>query len=392
MPDVLVNTTIKASKHLAYLDGFRALMALYVVLHHASHYFALNGDVLRPYYLLYLLFMLCSKGHYAVDVFIVISGYCLFLPVGRNNGFLRDDYWGFIKKRVRRILPPYYIATAVSIVAVLLLWLSNKQPVRLEPLNKITRWDLITHLLLIQDAFVETANSLNHALWSISVEWRIYFLFPIIVSLLRRFNAVIVVAFASAIALVVFVLARQTGLNLGITGINPHYLVLFVMGIIAARISYAANDSSVERQGHIRWYVLFCFLALATVAADWRTEWEPFELELLGTSYVTLDVLVGLSSSCLLVVLARGGFPALRNILSWYPLSFAGTFAYSIYLIHAPLLELVYTYMLAPLHLSPLAGMLFMYSVGLLLSIFVAYFFFLFAEKPFMAKKVVVAR
>jgi hypothetical protein len=36
--------------------------------------------------------------------------------------------------------------------------------------------------------------------------------------------------------------------------------------------------------------------------------------------------------------------------------------------------------------------MLFMYSVGLLLSIFVAYFFFLFAEKPFMAKKVVVAR
>ncbi|GAB3586059.1 acyltransferase family protein [Hymenobacter daeguensis] len=388
MADVSVGTPISQTKHLSYLDGFRALMALYVVVHHASHYFGLDADASRPYHLLY---MLSSKGHYAVDIFIVISGYCLFLPVGRNNGALRDNYWGFIKKRARRILPPYYIATTVSILIVFLLWLSNKQPVRLEPLDKITGWDLLTHLVLIQDAFVETANSLNHALWSISVEWRIYFLFPVIVVLLRRFNAVTVLVLAAAVVLVAFTVARYFGLNLGITGINPHYLLLFILGIIAAKASYLTADAVDKRHSLMGWYVVFGILALLTAVADWRTEWESYEIDVLGTNYVLLDVLVGLSSACLLVIVARGGFSYLRKLLSWQPLSLTGTFAYSIYLIHAPLLEAIYVYLLTPLYISPFAGILFMDVVGVVFIIAISYLFYLLAEKPFMTKKKTVA-
>ena len=376
------------ANHLSYLDGFRALMALYVVIHHASHYFGLAGSTSRLYHVVY---MASSKGHYAVNVFIVLSGFCLALPVVRNNGVMREGYWEFVRKRVRRILPPYYIALGFSLLTAFILWLSNKSLVRLEPFDAITRWDLFTHLFLIQDAFRETANSINHALWSISVEWRIYFLFPLLIFCSRRFHSASLLLLSSAIAFAAFIIARRNGLFLGITGINPHYLVLFSMGILAAKVSYSKEAALAGRRNITAWRVAFFLAGLLLLVADWRTEWEPFEEHLLGTTYVTLDVLTGVMSSCLLIVLASGGFTLFFRFLSWRALSFTGTFAYSIYLIHAPLLEAFYAYVIKPLHMGGIYGLLFMDVFGVMLIVGFSYLFFLLAEKPFMKRKPVVA-
>lgn len=79
--------------HLAAVDGLRALAALFVVAHHIHRTLWWPNSPppgIRPFVspLLY--------GHYAVSVFIVISGFCLMLPVIRADGMLPGGVVRFI--------------------------------------------------------------------------------------------------------------------------------------------------------------------------------------------------------------------------------------------------------------------------------------------------------
>ena len=67
--------------HLGYLDSLRALAAIYVVMYHAiyqidPHHPVRTGAAGA--------FRSLFVGHYAVDLFIVLSGFCLMLPVARS--------------------------------------------------------------------------------------------------------------------------------------------------------------------------------------------------------------------------------------------------------------------------------------------------------------------
>ncbi|WP_410959855.1 acyltransferase family protein, partial [Salmonella sp. SAL4356] len=57
-------------------------------------------------------------GHLAVSIFIVISGFCLALPVVAAGDRMRDGSLNFFKRRARRILPPYYGALAFSLLLI----------------------------------------------------------------------------------------------------------------------------------------------------------------------------------------------------------------------------------------------------------------------------------
>ncbi|MBD0258097.1 MAG: acyltransferase family protein [Cytophagales bacterium] len=83
--------------HLRYLDGLRAAAALFVVLHHAWL------EAGQAYQVL---------GHYAVGLFIVLSGFCLMLPVVRGDGTLPGGPIHFMRKPARPKQPPYKPAQA----------------------------------------------------------------------------------------------------------------------------------------------------------------------------------------------------------------------------------------------------------------------------------------
>ena len=50
-----------------------------------------------------------------VTVFLVISGFCLMLPVLRTELNLRGGSWVFFKRRYLRIAPPLYAAFVLSV-------------------------------------------------------------------------------------------------------------------------------------------------------------------------------------------------------------------------------------------------------------------------------------
>ena len=77
--------------HLGYVDGLRALAALYVLIGHMwlECFPIVYGPSRLPTGRFAALTGWMLYSHFAVSVFIVISGFCLALPVMRSGGRLR---------------------------------------------------------------------------------------------------------------------------------------------------------------------------------------------------------------------------------------------------------------------------------------------------------------
>lgn len=90
----------------------------------------------------------------------------------------------------------------------------------------------------------------------------------------------------------------------------------------------------------------------------------------------------------LLVVAAPSARPdklqILRKILNWKPLVLVGTFFYSFYLLHTPLLQILWPYGLRPLNLAPDQQLTVLCGAGIPVIICVSYLFHLACERPFM--------
>lgn len=107
-PAALVPTATKT--HLAFIDGLRAIAALFVMVCHA-YFEPANG-----YYASRLMNHLgLTYGHVAVDLFIVVSGFCLMLPIAQELRYtiMEKDLPGVgdscpVKHRTCRKFPSYF--------------------------------------------------------------------------------------------------------------------------------------------------------------------------------------------------------------------------------------------------------------------------------------------
>lgn len=362
-----------ARPRLDFLDGLRALAAMYVLLFHASSYqWSHSSDrafrTVKPF--LY--------GHEAVDLFIVLSGFSLMLPIVQGSGMLRGGAMAFFGRRAWRILPPYYAALAVCLV---LDWtlISHKTGGAWDSAVPVSLAGVLAHLFLVQDVFASTVSQINSPMWSISVEWRIYFCFPLLVLAWRRLGPWVTTGLAFAVALVFqgalthIPLFRQ--FNVGDSGISPQYLGLFALGMVGAGIAYSQNP---------RLALLLQRRAWAAVAAACAAAFVG--IHLLAHGLFKTDVIVGVCSVGVIVIAAvHDG--QLRRVLSWRPLVRIGTFAYSLYLLHFACLQLVWQYAVHPLHLPWPAEFAVHVLVGLPAAIGLSFLFFLAFERPFLTRR-----
>ncbi len=115
-PDNMPRASQRVRLH--YLDGVRGLAALFVVWHHVWQFVVVHnaGKALPAWF---RAFAPLKLGGFGVAVFIVLSGYCLTIPVARSTALdLAGGLRGFAFRRARRILPPYYAALILSAVLV----------------------------------------------------------------------------------------------------------------------------------------------------------------------------------------------------------------------------------------------------------------------------------
>ena len=363
--------------HLGYLDSLRALAAIHVVMVHALDHDDRNS--LRSTGFAHWFHTHCCFGHQAVGLFIVLSGFCLMLPVAKGDGTLRGGAWNFYKKRARCILPTYYLSLAVCLLLIGTV-LSQKTGSPWDLTFPVTKRDLITHLLLIYDALPGTGAKINYALWTIAVEWRIYFVFPLLVLGWRKFGAIKTTLAAIAAGYVLLVLLRPLPLQTNTDGITPEYLGLFAMGMLGAGITFSRDEALAGLRRRVPWV----WAALATTLLALALSYVKFFHDKVSI----LDFFVGLWAMSLLIAAGYRSDTRLHRALSWKPLAFVGTFAYSIYVIHAPLLQLIWLYVVRPLRLTPNLGVAAVFGVFIPLVIAGAYIFFLACERPFLSRPV----
>lgn len=355
--------------HLGYLDGLRAFAAILVIFHHGWLTIWSQSGLGSPLWTHWLFF-----GHIAVDLFIVLSGFCLMLPVVRGGGILRGGTLLFFKKRARRILPPYYFAMAFSLVLIFSL-IGKPTGTHWDISLPVTPHSILIHLLLLQDFSSREIYTINHAFWSISLEWWIYFLFPALVVAWRRFGAGVTTTATFAFSyLLVFACLHKFH-----NSFTLQYIGLFALGMLGAEISQTQNARLKDLRDRLPWGLV---TSAAVVAALLAIKGKIPHLEVVER----FDGVAGIAIMCILVTMSLRPSSVLTRTLSARPIVFLGSFAYSIYLIHAPLLQVIWQYILHPLHFGTVQTFLLLVFLGTPPIVAVAYLFHLAFERPFMSK------
>ena len=365
---------------LAPVDGMRGLAAAMVLLHHI-HLAAGSPALIAG---LGLTFGYLKTG---VNLFFVLSGFCLFYPYTRQGvPFVART---FFRRRIRRILPPYYAAIAV---VVLLPFLIEPIAARLGFLvtkPTLPSWtQLWTHLLMLHTFSADTFLGIDGPFWSLAVETQFYLVFPFAAWLVLRFGprGVGVIALITlAYRLEVHVIAHAHASGATLAG-NNSGLVILVNFFLGHWLEFAFGMlvALLVRRRAVRALPLPLELsALAIVLA----------LYLCAQVYITLgppdrwlppvaDTLLGLSFSLLLLLACVRGSWTGRLFAHRLPV-WLGTISYSLYLIHLPiLLSLGPT--IRAWHLADGATVLLVGLIGVPIVLACAAIFFQVIERPFL--------
>lgn len=159
------------SKYRPDIDGLRAIAVLSVVIFHISASWLPNGFL-------------------GVDIFFVISGYLITSIIYRDINQGKFSYEDFYLRRIRRILPAFF---AVVFFALAMGTLLINIPFLYEELLKssVAASFFSANLFFMRSGGYFNPNIEDKPLlhiWSLSVEEQFYFVFPIVLIFLLRFE------------------------------------------------------------------------------------------------------------------------------------------------------------------------------------------------------------
>lgn len=374
---------------LAYLDGLRGLTALYVVLFHVYQECTAKREM-PSLVLSAVKFIAYAEG--AVAIFIVLSGYCLMLPVVQSG---KDQIPGgvlnYLKRRARRILPAYYVALLLSLLLLALTlhlqhftgfhW--DTLSLGFQPGVTPNLEAILSHFLLLHNLNVDWAYAINGPMWSMATEWQIYFIFPaLLLPIYRRFGIISAVIIAFVVGLTPHYLWREWPDYT----VSPWFLGLFALGMAAAFINFSQKPSIIRWKKRIPWGLLTAALWIGLIV---MVAPEPAPL---GVSK-SFSCLVGVAAASLLIYCTHSvtegnarRCPIIWQLFETRYVVALGTFSYSLYLTHSPVVVLVHQFLLNQ-HMSPTLTFLTLLIVAVPLSVLISYIFHLNFEKPFMRSR-----
>ena len=316
------------SIRLDHLDGIRGLMAMWVFMGHL--YFACTSSNLP-----------IGPHGLAVDVFMVLSGFLMAFHWERRHGdqVTKNLVSRFYIKRFFRIAPLFYVIVIIAHFAH-----SSVSEMRIESItvlqpaseytaslseridtSPLSFKDLLIHLTFLFGLIPEYVSSNNIPDWSISLEMQFYFIFPLLILLLRKIGPITIITAVVVVAMftnrLIDVYSSADGfITFSQPSILPLKIHVFLVGMLLA---LAYNRKQIKK--HYTTHLVLCALCL-------------------------LDGVVWQVALCIFVIAAPLFLTLPRvdlgiSFLSSRLLRFLGEISYGVYLIHNLLFYPILSYL-----------------------------------------------
>ena len=186
-------------------------------------------------------------GVNGVDLFFVISGFCMYYFYASKVEFSYHDFFRFIVKRWTRLSPAFYVATIIYILVGNYFYH--------EKYNFIL--NLLHSIFYLNYVFGQYSTASHF--WTLTVEWQFYFTIPFLLIYQNKFgfkntfSIIFGIIVLAALAAVVF-----TKTNSDIyTGTLLFRGIEFGCGVVAARLLLKTNTYFINRK---LWLVAFIII------------------------------------------------------------------------------------------------------------------------------------
>jgi len=261
------------------------------------------------------------------DFFVVLTGFVLFLPFARNPARTETfEVRPYLRRRLRRIVLPYYVALAIAILLPQLL------VVMVRAAGGSASWqpfppfaDVLTHLTFTHIFFPEYWAGINGSLWTMSLEMQLYLILPLLILLFARFGwkalgwaLVISLAYRVIVGLWLGGEPFPVPFLVGANGLGR--LMEFLAGMAAAWLAFRWRHALTPVVG--AFLTLLIVLGYLVAIGDWPA-WTGLR-----------ELALGLTFGCVIVVGIAGR--RVEMIFAWRPMSWIGFRAYSLFLVHQP--------------------------------------------------------
>jgi peptidoglycan/LPS O-acetylase OafA/YrhL len=212
--------SVKTAQRSHSIDALRGLAALVIVLYHARPMFWVGigsiwstyGVSFHPNALLGYLSMPLSFGGLAVDVFFVLSGYCIHR---KGASLLAKDpkyklnIKNYFSRRIFRIYPVYI--AALCLTGLVHFYVAAREPALV--VGQDNSWfSFLISLLSLQGIFAPSFAH-NGVFWTLAIEIHFYLIYPVIYWMSSKKSSLFVLILLAAFSFSYLVLDSSLGLS-----------------------------------------------------------------------------------------------------------------------------------------------------------------------------------
>ncbi len=313
---------LKTESYLTTLTPLRGIAALLVVIFHCN----LEGMQFVPFGYTSLV----TDGWLWVDFFFILSGFIMSYVYEKYfaETISWNDYKKFIGARFARVYPLHFITTMWAFVLAVYIVHSASS---LDPFfaANYNLKSLPACLLLIQSLHLYIAAPLNSPSWSLSTEWWVYMIFPLLVPLFAKLKQ------AGKWLMFLFLVAFYLFLRYKIGPISPN----FPKG--QPTINLVADFGWLRcLAGFLTGMLLFQWYKSKAAYAVLKNSWcfvFFFVATLVCMHFAVMDIIIVAFFPFILLTAAYNN-TAIKRILDWRALQRLGDWSFSIYMVHIPIM------------------------------------------------------
>lgn len=121
-------------------------------------------------------------GEIGVTAFFVLSGYGIYQSLYRTEKTGEIHFFSFMKKRLQRILPQYYLNIFVALI------LTGSAVY----FGKMHVWNIVAHFFLVHNLVPSFAGAVNGVLWTMGVTFQFYLIAIPLYKILNKVGGILI--------------------------------------------------------------------------------------------------------------------------------------------------------------------------------------------------------